>query len=56
MLAIKKEEKAYRLYHDLASACKEDKIVKVLLVLAQQEAKHKLKLEEEYDKTILAEN
>lgn len=56
MLAIKKEEKAYRLYHDLASACKEDKLTKALLTLAQEEAKHKLKLEDEYDKTVLTEN
>ena len=56
MLAIKREEGAYRLYQDLAAGCKEEELKKLFLVLAQEEAKHKLKLEDEYDKTVLAEN
>jgi len=56
MLAIKREEKSYKLYQDLASGCGNQELKKLFLVLAQEEAKHKLKLEDEYDKTVLAEN
>ena len=56
MLAIKKEETSYKLYQDLASGSKDEDLKKLFLVLASEEAKHKLKLEEEYDKTVMGEN
>jgi rubrerythrin len=56
MLAIKKEEVSYKLYQDLASGSRNEDLKKLFLVLAQEEAKHKLKLEDEYDKTVLSEN
>jgi rubrerythrin len=56
MLAIKKEEVSYKLYQDLASGPGDEDLKKLFLVLASEEAKHKLKLEEEYDKTVMSEN
>jgi len=56
MLAIKREEMAYKLYQGLASGCDDKDLKKLFLILAQEEAKHKLKLEDEYDKTVLSED
>lgn len=56
LLAIKREEKSYQLYQDLAFTTRNDKLKKLFLVLASEEAKHKLKLEDEYDKTVLTES
>lgn len=56
IVAMKKEKAAYRLYLDLAESASEEKLVNTLLTLAQEEAKHKLRFEIEYDNTILTEN
>ncbi|MCT4614701.1 MAG: ferritin family protein [Marinifilaceae bacterium] len=55
-LAMKKEKSAFRLYSDLAKAAKDEKAKAVLEMLAQEEAKHKLRFEVEYDSNILTEN
>ena len=56
ILAMKKEKAAFRLYTDLAAATGDPELKEILLGLAQEEAKHKLRFEVEYDENILAEN
>lgn len=48
-LAMKREEKAVLLYNMLAEQTSDDDVKKVMLILAQEEAKHKLGLESMYD-------
>jgi len=55
VIAIKREEKAQKLYHDLAAECDDDELMKLFQFLAQQESKHKLRLETEYDEYVLVE-
>ena len=47
--AIKAEKAEFRLYMDMADKARNPEIRKVLKMLAQEEAKHKLRLEIEYD-------
>jgi len=56
ILAMKAEKEAYRMYSDLASAANDPEIKDILNGLAQEEAKHKLRFETEYDDNILAED
>ncbi len=56
ILAMKAEKAAFRLYSDLASATDDANLRNVLLSLANEEAKHKLRFEVEYDDVILREN
>ena len=49
MLAIKREEKALKLYNDLLDHAETDSPKKVFKILCQEEAKHKLALESMYD-------
>jgi rubrerythrin len=56
ILAMKKEKKAFRLYTDLASTCGDAKLEEIFLGLAQEEAKHKLRFEIEYDDYVMSEN
>ncbi len=56
ILAMKKEKAAFRLYSDLASIADDQTFKNILLSLAQEEAKHKLRFEVEYDEMILKEN
>jgi len=56
ILAMKEEKKAFKLYSDLAEMTQNQDIRALFLGLAQEEAKHKLKLETEYDEYILTEN
>jgi rubrerythrin len=53
IVAMKKEGEAVKLYNDLASMTADPKLAKLFQVLAQEEAKHKLKLESEYDDNVL---
>lgn len=56
VLAMNREKRAYILYSNLAKAT-DDKVVKnIFLALAQEEAKHKLFFEVQYDDVYLAEN
>jgi rubrerythrin len=55
IVAMKAEKAAFRLYQDLASATDDMKLKSVLLGLAQEEAKHKLRFELEYDDVFLKE-
>ncbi len=56
IIAMKKEKSAFRLYNDLAAATIDEPSKKLFLMLAQEEAKHKLRFEVEYDSNILTEN
>jgi rubrerythrin len=54
IVAMKKEEEAHKLYSDLANMISDPKLTKLFQVLAQEEAKHKFKLESEYEDHVLA--
>ncbi len=56
IVAMKKEKAAYRLYNDLAGATDDASLRETFLGLAQEEAKHKLRFEVEYDEHFLTEN
>ena len=56
IFAMKKEKAAFRLYTDLAGKTDDAGLRDLLLGLAQEEAKHKLHFEIEYDNDILVEN
>ncbi len=56
IVAMKAEKAAFKLYSDLASATNDAELKETLLGLAQEEAKHKLRFELEYDEHILTEN
>lgn len=56
LFAMKKEKAAFRFYTDLSSRTSSPEIKTLLLGLAQEEAKHKLHFEIEYDEHILVEN
>lgn len=56
VLAMKKEKKAFKMYIDLAAAVSEADLEATFLALAQEEAKHKLRFELEYDNNIMTEN
>jgi rubrerythrin len=53
ILAMKAEKAAFKVYHDLASATDDAALKAMLLGLAQEEAKHKLRFEIEYDDEFL---
>ena len=52
-LAIKREEFAHRLYNLMAEKADDPEIKKLFSALAQEESKHKLRLETEYDENVL---
>ena len=56
ILAMKKEKAAYRLYLDLADQVENEDQKSLFLSLAQEEAKHKLRFEIEYDDVMLNQN
>jgi len=56
LFAMKQEKAAFRLYTDLASMAPSAELKELLLGLAQEEAKHKLRFEIEYDENVLTEN
>ncbi|UCC23388.1 MAG: ferritin family protein [Planctomycetota bacterium] len=56
VLAMKKEKAAYRLYLDLAAVAEAEELTETFLWLAQEEAKHKLRFEIEYDEHVLKQH
>ncbi len=56
ILAMKAEKNAFRLYNNLANATDDANLKVIFIGLANEEAKHKLRFEIEYDDAILAEN
>jgi len=55
-VAMKREEKAHNLYTLLASKSTEPELRELFDLLAQDEARHKLALEKEYDEHVLTDN
>ena len=49
IIAMKKEKAAFKLYSDMAATATNPAIKDLFLMLAQEEAKHKLRFEIEYD-------
>ncbi len=56
ILAMKKEKAAFKLYTNLAESINDENLRATFLLLAQEEAKHKLRFELEYDEHILTDN
>ena len=56
ILAMQKEKKAFMLYMNLSEKAEEPSMKKLFLSLAQEESRHKLRFELEYDEYILREN
>jgi len=53
ILSMKREKAAYRLYTKLAEGAETEKLRKLFRSMAQEEAKHKLRFEIEYDDNYL---
>jgi rubrerythrin len=56
IVAMKREKAAYRLYLDLAATAMSEELTNTFLMLAQEEATHKLRFEIEYDDAVLKED
>ena len=56
ILAMKREKAAFRLYSNLAVNTEDTNMKNIFLSLAQEESKHKLRFELEYDDYVLREN
>ena len=56
IVAMKEEKAAFKLYSDLAARTDDSVVRDTFLMLAQEEAKHKLRFEIEYDEYILREH
>ena len=56
ILAMKKEKVSFRLYNDLSRATDSLEVSKLFLMLAKEEARHKLRFEIEYDQYYMPEN
>lgn len=56
VIAMKKEKAAYKLYMSLAEKTTNTDLKNLFLGLANEEAKHKLRFEMEYDEFVLREN
>jgi len=56
VLAMKKEKAAFKLYLELSNRAKNAQMKDLFLSLAQEESKHKLRFEIEYDEFVLREN
>lgn len=56
ILAMKREKAAYRLYAVLAERMTDPDLKQTFQTLANEEAKHKMRFEVEYDEVVLAEN
>jgi len=56
VMAMNKEKAAFKLYTNLAQRAPTDQLRDLFLSLAQEESKHKLRFELEYDDFVLREN
>ncbi|MDD5011484.1 MAG: ferritin family protein [Phycisphaerae bacterium] len=56
LLAMQKEKISFRLYIDLLSAITEPSLKEVLIELAEEEARHKIRFELEYDLLMAGKN
>jgi len=56
VVAMKKEKNAFKLYMKLSEQAEDAELKEIFLSLAQEESKHKLRFELEYDEYVLREN
>jgi rubrerythrin len=56
VVAMGNEKAAFKLYYDLAKNAETEEMRDIFLSLAQEESKHKLRFEIEYDEYVLREN
>jgi len=56
VIAMKKEKAAFKLYTKLSESTEDENLRNLFLALAQEEAKHKLRFEIEYDDNIFQDN
>lgn len=56
IVAMRREKASFKFYTDLAAMSDNEPLRETFLALAQEEAKHKLRLETEYEKDIYSEN
>ncbi len=56
VVAMKREKEAFKMYNEFAAKVEEGALRATFLALAQEEAKHKLYLEIQYDDHVLTEN
>jgi desulfoferrodoxin-like iron-binding protein len=56
IVAMRREKASFKFYNDLAAISADESLRQTFLALAQEEAKHKLRLETEYEKEIYTEN
>ncbi len=56
IVAMRREKASFKLYSDLAAMAQDEGLRETFLALAQEEAKHKLRLETWYEKEIYTEN
>ena len=56
IIAMKREESAVKLYEDLGSTCTDPNVCKLFNMMAEEERKHKLRLEKEYEEHVLQDN
>ena len=56
ILAMNKEKAAFRLYLDLSNKIEQQDMKNLFLKLAQEESRHKLRFEVEYDEYVFGEN
>ena len=56
IVAMKREESAVKLYNDMAEKAQVPRLQKLLKFMSQEEARHKLRLETEYDENVLRED
>jgi len=56
ILAMKKEKAAFKLYSDMAGAAEDEALRDLLLAMAREEARHKLRFEVEYDDYVYRED
>jgi len=56
IIAMKSEKASYKMYQKLAGATDDPQLKSVLMGLAQEEARHKLRFEIEYDEYVLKED
>jgi rubrerythrin len=52
MLGMEKEEAAFRTYVNMAASVKDEKSREVLLAIAEEEVRHKLRFQTEYDRLL----
>ena len=56
IVAMRREKASFKLYSDLAAMAQDEGLRDTFLALAQEEAKHKLRLETVYEKEIYSKN